>query len=50
MDYNMPEINGLDATKIILEMQQEITPNPDSECSIVGLTANTGANMKIECL
>ena len=50
MDYNMPEINGLEATQQILEIQEDMTPNPDNEVSIVGLTANSGIQMKLECL
>ena len=50
MDYNMPEMNGLDATKAILQLQQEITAGDHQECNIVGLTANTSFQMKKECL
>ena len=46
----MPEINSLEAKIQILEIQKELTPNPDHEVTIVGLTANRSTNMKIECL
>lgn len=50
MDYNMPEMNGLDATKVILDLQNDLTANPDLDVSIVGLTANSSSKMRKECL
>jgi CheY-like chemotaxis protein len=44
MDYQMPIMNGDEATREILKIQRENSSTP--ECIVVGLTANTDAMTK----
>ena len=49
MDYDMPLLNGAQATRAILDIQKT-TPNLQERLKIVGLTGDAYGKVKEDCL